>query len=455
MKRFSLLLATLILSLPLTLSLQAQEAPQNLDQLLQRVRQDRTAERRFMQEREQRFVTQRNQQQRLLREARAELQKVEAETARLTAIYEENEKVLTELENELRIAVGTFGELFGVVKQVSGDFRAQIQNSIISAQVKEREPFIARLGESRELPTIDELERFWFMLQEEMTESGKVVSFEAPIVRPDGEQTRGLVTRVGSFNLTSEGRYLIYQSETDQIIQLSRQPPGHFLSTIRSLERSKPGDTVQFALDPSRGSLLSILVTAPSLRERIGHGGVVGYVILTLLAIGLVIVAERIVSLSREEKRLKAQLQSKDVDPSNPVGQLMIIFDKYKDGDIETLEVKMNEVIIKYLPLIEKGINTIKIFAAVGPLLGLLGTVTGMIATFQTITLFGTGDPKLMAGGISMALITTVLGLVCAIPLLLLHTFVSNKSKGIIQLLEEQSAGLIATRAEETGSANA
>lgn len=452
MKKLFILIAAMLMVLPLSAE---QAAPQNLDQLLERVKQDRRSERRFMQDRERQFINQRNERQRLLREARAELARVEAETARLTNTYEENEKVLTELEAELRIAVGTFGELFGVVKQVSGDFRAQIQNSIISAQIKDREPFIARLGESRELPTIDELERFWFELQQEMTQSSKVVTFEAPIVRPDGEQTKGMVTRVGAFNLTSEGRYLIYQSETDQIIELSRQPPGHFLSTIRRLERSSRGDTVQFALDPSRGSLLSILVTAPSLRERISHGGVVGYVILTLLAIGLVIVAERIFSLRKEEKRIRAQLASKELDPTNPLGQLMIIYDKYKNDDIETLEVKMNEVIIKYLPMIEKGINTIKIFAAVGPLLGLLGTVTGMIATFQTITLFGTGDPKLMAGGISMALITTVLGLVCAIPLLLLHTFVANKSKGIIQLLEEQSAGLIAAKAEEAEAQNA
>lgn len=450
---------TLLLTLTLLFSslsfAQEATAPQNLDQLLNKVKEDRRSERRWLQEREREFTNQKNQQARLLRDAKAELARVEAITAKLTTTYEANEKVLTELENELRIAVGTFGELFGVVKQVSGDFRAQIQNSVISAQIKDREPFIARLGESKELPNLDELERFWFELQREMTESRKTVTFEAPIVRPDGEQSTGMVTRVGAFNLVSDGKYLIYSSETDQVIELSRQPPGHFLSTIKKLENSNENETVQFALDPSRGSLLSILVTAPSFGERITQGGVVGYVILTLLAIGLVIVAERIFSLSKEEKRIQSQLNSKTIDPTNPLGQLITIFNKYKDDDLETLEVKMNEVIIKYLPLVEKGINTIKIFAAVGPLLGLLGTVTGMIATFQTITLFGTGDPKLMAGGISMALITTVLGLVCAIPLLLLHTFVANKSKKIIQILEEQSAGLLATKSEEAGATHA
>lgn len=432
-------------------SAQEATAPQNLDQLLERVKQDRRSERKWLQDREKKFLADKNQQARLVREAKAELAKVEAVTARLTTTYEGNEKVLTTLENELRIAMGTFGELFGVVKQVSGDFRSQIQNSIISAQLKNREPFIAKLGESKELPTLDELERFWIELQQEMTESRKVVSFEAPIVTVNGEQTNALVTRVGSFNLTHDGNYLVYQSETDQIVQLSRQPPGHHLSTIDDLESADMNEMVKFSLDPSRGSLLSILVTAPSLMERVNQGGLVGYVILALLAVGLVIVVERVIALSKQEKIIKAQLESKTYDPANPIGQLMIIFDKYKNTDLETLEVKMNEVIIKYLPSVEKGVNTIKIFAAVGPLLGLLGTVTGMIGTFQSITLFGTGDPKLMAGGISMALMTTVMGLVCAIPLLLLHTFVANKSKGIIQLLEEQSAGLIASRNKVAG----
>ena len=88
-------------------------------------------------------------------------------------------------------------------------------------------------------------------------------------------------------------------------------------------------------------------------------------------------------------------------------------------------------------------------FANTATLLGLLGTVTGMIATFQSITLFGTGDPKLMAGGISQALITTVLGLIAAIPLLLLHNFVATRSKDLVQILEERSAGMVASRAEK------
>jgi biopolymer transport protein ExbB len=87
----------------------------------------------------------------------------------------------------------------------------------------------------------------------------------------------------------------------------------------------------------------------------------------------------------------------------------------------------------------------------VAPLMGLLGTVTGMIQTFQVITLYGAGDPKMMAGGISQALITTVLGLVVAIPMVLIHTLVGGQSRKIINIINSQSAGIVAQHSERHG----
>jgi len=97
----------------------------------------------------------------------------------------------------------------------------------------------------------------------------------------------------------------------------------------------------------------------------------------------------------------------------------------------------------------------LKIIAVVAPLLGLLGTVTGMIITFQAITLFGTGDPKLMAGGISTALVTTVQGLCVAIPTVLLHTLVASRARRLNQILEEQAAGMVAVQSERRHAAAA
>ncbi|MEC8351463.1 MAG: MotA/TolQ/ExbB proton channel family protein, partial [Pseudomonadota bacterium] len=101
------------------------------------------------------------------------------------------------------------------------------------------------------------------------------------------------------------------------------------------------------------------------------------------------------------------------------------------------------------MPKITRNLTLIKIISVVAPLLGLLGTVTGMINTFQAITLFGTGDPKLMAGGISQALVTTVLGLVVAIPTVFLYTLLNTRSKNMLLILQEQSAGIIAERSEK------
>lgn len=428
------------------------QVPKTLDALLNQVRKERVEKKKELNERERRFVNEKNKQQKLLLDAQKELRRQEAITKKLQTTFNANEKVLGKLEEDLTIAKGNLGEMFGVVKQVAGDFKGQFENSNISAQYPGRETFMGELAETKKLPGIDELNKLWYEMQREMTESGKIVQFKASVVKPDGNKAETTVTRVGAFNLTADGNYLNYQASTNQIIELPRQPQGKYLSMIDDLESAKEGFE-NFGLDPSRGTILGMLVQAPSLGERVQQGGLVGYVILALLCLGLVMVAERLVVLNKEGKKIKAQLDNPVAGDDNPVAQLVKAFEENKGKDLETLELKLDETILKTAPVLERGIPTIKILSAVAPLLGLLGTVTGMIATFQSITLFGTGDPKLMAGGISTALITTVLGLVCAIPLLLLHNLVASKSKGLLQILEEQAAGLLSKRVD--GSANA
>lgn len=423
-------------------------AANNLDELLNEVKKDQIAQKAELKQREARFKADKNKQASMLLKAQRELKALEAQTKKLTTTFETNEKKLSVLEEKLNTAMGTLGEMFGVVKQISGDFRGQFTNSIITNHYPERLSFVSDLAERKALPTIAELERLWYEIQREMTESGKIVSFKSEVVKPTGEKAQSTVTRVGPFNLVSDGNYLNYQSSTKQLVELPRQPQSKFLGWAENLQNSQ-NELVPFGLDPSRGAILSLLVQAPSLWERLQYGGLVGYVILTLLFIGLVLVAERLFTLSKEGKKVRNQLASNDISEDNALGKLMKVYRENQNKDLETLEHKLDESILKSLPTFEKGIPTIKILYAVAPLLGLLGTVTGMITTFQSITLFGTGDPKLMAGGISTALVTTVLGLVCAIPLLLLHNLVSSKSKAIIQILEEQSAGLMALRSEQ------
>ncbi|MCB0390708.1 MAG: MotA/TolQ/ExbB proton channel family protein [Bdellovibrionales bacterium] len=422
-------------------------ATESLDDLLKQVKQDQVLQQKENLQREQEFLTRKEKQKELLKVAQSELKIQEAITAKLLKEFEDNEKSLSKLEEQLTIATGTLGELFGVVRQVSGDFRGQLQNSVISAQYPGREKFMEQLAEAKSLPGINDLEGLWFEIQKEMTESGKIVIFAGSVVLPDGSQKQSPITRVGSFNLVANGNYLSYEPEAKQIVELPRQPSGRYLSMISDLKDSKTSANA-FALDPSRGTILGMLINTPSLSERVNQGGLIGYIILALLAIGMGLVIERWVVLKREGEKMAKQLTSDQIELDNPIGKLLKTYEDNKGKDLEALEVKLDEVIIRSLPKLKRGIGTIKILSAVAPLLGLLGTVTGMILTFQSITLFGTGDPKLMAGGISQALITTVLGLVCAIPLLLLHNFIAGKSKRLVQILEEQSAGLIASKME-------
>ena len=203
-------------------------------------------------------------------------------------------------------------------------------------------------------------------------------------------------------------------------------------------------------VDPSRGGILSLETRKKTLEEFFHEGKEVGYAITVLLIIGLLIALERIIVLSSITSKIKSQEKNLDTPNSNnPLGRLLQIYHDNKSVDAETLELKLDEGILRETPKIDRGINLIKMFAAIAPLMGLLGTVIGMIMTFQTITLFGTGDPKIMAGNISLALVTTALGLICALPLILIHSIVAGKAKSVLQKLDEQSAGLIAAIAEK------
>lgn len=418
-----------------------------LDSLLNKINVEKVNETKIAKQRESNFLSSKQQQAELLATAKKKLAILEAQTNKLTNTFEKNEKTLTSLENDLNIASGTLGEMFGVVKQTSGDLKSVFQTSVVSAQIPGREQFVDELASRKALPTLGELKKLWYAILNEINESGKVVTFKTNILESSGESVAKEVTRIGSFNLVADGKYLIYSGETQQVIELERQPEDK-LAMVEDFESAKSGIS-PVSVDPSRGSLLAMLVNTPSLKERIDQGGVVGYVILFLLGIGLILVGERFLTLTKEKKKMTAQLSSSEESEDNLLGQLIKDFNEFKDKDIETLELKMDASITKAVPKLERGISTIKLLAAVAPLLGLLGTVTGMIGTFQSITLFGTGDPKLMAGGISTALVTTVLGLVCAIPLLLLHNLISGKSNELVQILEEQTAGLLAEKAEQ------
>lgn len=426
----------------------AQEA-MSLQDLLEQVKQNRVSEANINQQREAEFQSARADKQALLRKAQAALKAEQDRGDRLSKQFSENEDTLNEKAAELDQATGTLGEMFGVVRQASSEAFGRISTSIVSAQFPGRDDFLAEMSEdSKGLPNIQELEDLWFALQTEMTQSGQVVRFNTDVVNLEGGTSDQTVVRVGTFNLVSDQGYLAYDAENKVVQPLGRQPDSYLVSSAQEMTESTSG-FVPFYADPSQGAILGLLKQKATMMERYKAGGVVGYVITGMLAIGLLIGLFKLIQLFLTGNKIKSQLKNPgNPSSSNPLGRILMVYKENKGADAENLELKLDEAILKELPTIESGINVIKIFAAIAPLLGLLGTVLGMIATFQTITLFGTGDPRMMAGSISMALVTTAQGIIAALPLILTHSIVASRSKSIVHILDEQTAGIIAAHTE-------
>jgi len=451
-KRIGALVLGLVAPMLLSFSVNAEEKSINIDDLLEKLKKGQYQQSQENKQRENTFVKQKDQQDRLLSNAVSERDSQVALSDKLETSFEENELRLEGLNDALNKRLGSLKELFGVLQQVSGDTSGKFVTSIISAEIPGREKFLdnlsAKMGSSTNLASIEEIEQVWYELTREMSESGKVKTFEKEVTLANGNKVVKPITRIGTFNLVSDGVYLEWLNATNTIAELVRQPTGRFLNTVVDSENTKEGFSA-FALDPTGGSILGLLVQAPDQMERVEQGGPVGYVILSLGLIALIISLKQYFALFLTEQKVKKQLKSSELKDNNPLGRVLKVKEKYAEVATDTLELKLSEAILKELPQLTKGITFIKIISVVAPLLGLLGTVTGMITTFQAITLFGTGDPKLMAGGISTALVTTVLGLVVAIPTVMLFTWLNTRSKGILHILQEQAAGVIAERAEQ------
>lgn len=424
-----------------------------LDDLLQDVRSSQQQSAEINQAREARFLSERNQQDELLRQAQRELAAVKRKVDAQKGEFQKTAKEIASLKAEIKEQTGELEQLFGTIRTAAGDTRAIVRDSLTSAQFPDRLTDLDALADGDRRINLGQLERFWYVLQQEMVEAGRVTTFPADIVDSDGQATAAAVSRVGVFTAVGDGQYLDYLPEAQRLQALARQPGGGAQSMAEAFESAESGP-VNMLIDPTRGNLLALLTERPSLSERINQGSVVGYIIIVLGIIGLVLALGQSVYLLVVGRKMRKQLA--DVEhPSddNPLGRLLGALDASMSAgerDLESLELKLDEGVIRETPRLERTQSIVKLLAGVAPLMGLLGTVTGMIETFQAITLFGTGDPKLMANGISQALVTTVLGLVVAIPLLFLHSLLAARSRSLTRVLDEQAAGLIARRMESS-----
>ena len=443
-------ISALILSLAINAPVFAAEAV-NLDVLLEQVRQGRVNDATEAKARLDSFRQNRADQQRLLQQERNKQANEETRSSRMEQLFEKNDAEIIVLEDALTERLGDLKELFGVLQQAAGDAIGQFSSSVTRVQFPERSAFLiefaTKMGNTNRMASLEEIERLWFELQREMTESGKVVTFSATVVDAHGEEVQRDITRIGVFNVVSDGKYFNFIPETGRLVELLRQPQSRYLRKVEDLQEATSG-LHPFAIDPTRGQLMAMLVLTPNLGERIAQGKQVGYVIITLGIVAITIAIWRLLVLTSLSSKVNAQVKNPDQPGDNPLGRVFKVYADNPTADVETLELKLGEAILRETPALNSMLPLLKIVSVVAPLLGLLGTVTGMIVTFQAITLYGAGDPKLMAGGISTALVTTVLGLVVAIPTVFMHTLVNSRARRITQILQEESAGILAERAE-------
>lgn len=403
----------------------------------------------------QEFRADASSQQQKLQQARTDLNAAEARGRALSAEFDENERQLTQMSAELETQAGDFGELLGQFRTAAGETMPIIRESLSNYEYSGRAEKLAEVSEARSLPTREDLDALPNAMLQEMIAQSEVKTFTGRVAGagPDGEVVETELMRVGIFTAatTDNTRFVeVITSSTDEpyLRVLKAQPGGSFQSAMSRLIGAEEGEVVITPVDPTKGQLFAVEGEMPSVGERVNQGGTVGYVILVLLLIGAAFAIFKIVTLFLMGSAMRKTAKTRQAGTGNPLARVFEAYETNRHQDLESLELKLDEQILRESPKIERFNDVVKVLAAVAPLLGLLGTVIGMIITFTAITNFGAGDPKLMAGGISVALMTTVLGLVAAIPLLLLHAIAASMARGNQQVLDEQAAGLVAERAE-------
>jgi len=423
-----------------------------ISDLDKQVRQMRDKESKLSQERETRFRSELQKQEGMASNALARRNAAEARTNQLDKAYTDNQTHLEEMTVLLKQHEGNLGELFGVTRQIAGDAANVLQQSMLTVHYpaqegqKDRAKFLIDMASAKSLPSITELERMWFELQREMIETGKVIRFKTPVLKPDDTTEEMEVVRIGPFTAISGGNYLGYVPSKKILSMFDRQLGGELQSAAADLQVASGDSYHRAVVDPARGALLARYVERPNLLERIEHGEAVGWVIVAVGVLGVLLAAIQFVYLIVTRIAVKAQLAKlSNPDAGNPLGRVVLAFRGDQPApNAEVAELRLSEAVLRELPKLERFQAFLRLAVAAGPLLGLVGTVIGMILTFHAITSSGSSDPRLMADGIGQAMIATVLGLGIAIPLLFINSGLIRLSSGLTQILDEHSQALLA-----------
>lgn len=349
---------------------------------------------------------------------------------------------------DIELAMADLTSLSIAVRENAINLKTFFQQQIPSAKLAEQISLLDHLIDQQYTRPAD-IRRLLNELLTHLTFQGQVSTFQAPVYAPNGVAAEQQVLSAGGLTLISNGRYLIHTYKDGRLIELSRQPAPDILELAQTFPNTDAKSLALLAIDPSGGQILELLTQVPTLKERIAQGGAVGYLIILLGSLAFIISLFRFVQLTMISQGIQAQLKTQNLTENNPLGRLLNRLQQSPLNDEEALYLIVEESLTAEQNRLEQGLAFLKLVAAIAPMLGLLGTVTGMIETFQSIALHGSGDPKLMSGGISEALVTTVAGLVTAIPILLLHSLLAGKSRALTSTLEAHISAALAQRLEQ------
>jgi biopolymer transport protein ExbB len=387
-------------------------------------------------------------------------QRLRKEVDGLTAEYDalnEKEKILSRKLSEIDSMVR---ELVGVIRINAKDISALMNQNLQTAWVEKPSNFLEAIAGQSKFPGMEDIRKMTETLFDQIKMSGEVTLKKGIMVNRTGEEVEADILVLGCFTaayrLGGEVGFLNYSEAGRKLYALSRLPSGRLQKQI---SRYMEGQDEAVPVDISRGAALRQLTHELSLWQQIPKGGPIVWPILAILGLGVVIVIERVIFLLRRRfdadsviNRIDALAAHQDWDACQkvcaPYAEKAVVR-VVKAGlncwhmAREEMENTLQEAILKEIPSMERYLSTLGMLAAIAPLLGLLGTVTGMIDTFHVITQHGTGDPRMMSGGISVALVTTMLGLSVAIPILFAHTLLSRAVDNMIGQMEEKAVALV------------
>ena len=386
--------------------------------------------------------------------------KLTAEVQTLTDKFRRLDEAEAQLTKKLTQTDSMIKELVGVIRINAKDIDALIKRNLQTALAGQPSSFLAAVAEDSRFPGMDDVRNMAAALQNQIDISGEVARRQGIIIDRSGREIESEILLLGPFTaayrIDNEIGFLNYSISGGKLYALSRLPSRRMQKQIAQY---MDGQSPTTPIDISRGGALRQLTHELSLGEQIPKGGPIVWPILAILAIGMLIIIERIFFLARKHLDANALFHKIEVSAAeNSWPECMEACAEYPEKPLarvlqaalscyymprEEIENALQEAILKEIPPMERFLSTLGMLAAIAPLLGLLGTVTGMIDTFHVITLYGTGDPRLMSGGISVALVTTMLGLSVAIPLMMGQTLLNRTVEKRIAQMEEKAVALV------------